>query len=198
MNKIKLMGTPVNINYSHTVNSEKFYSFFMSVARKSGFIDTLHCIVSEIFLDKIQDFCKVGIIGTIRTRTLPGENHKKLDIYVFVDEISEYEGVDKNEVVIEGFTCKKIASRTTPTGRDIADVLIANNRERSNKSDYIPSIFWGRNAHRAENFNVGTKLKCTGRLQSREYIKKYEDGTEETKTAYELSVLTFEIIEEEK
>ena len=36
--------------------------------------------------------------------------------------------------------------------------------------------------------NVGAKISCTGRLQSREYLKRYEDGTEENKTAYELSI----------
>lgn len=45
-----------------------------------------------------------------------------------------------------------------------------------NKSDYIPCIAWGRNAAYAESLDVGTKLMLEGRLQSREYKKKLDDG----------------------
>ena len=38
---------------------------------------------------------------------------------------------------------------------------------------------------------IGTEIVAVGRLQSREYIKRHDDGSEETKTAYELSVGTF-------
>ena len=36
--------------------------------------------------------------------------------------------------------------------------------------------------------NVGDKITAKGRLQSREYTKRYENGTEEQKVAYELSL----------
>ena len=62
------------------------------------------------------------------------------------------------------------------------------------KTDYVPSVFWGRSAKFISCLDVGTRIKAVGRLQSREYIKKHDDGTEETKTAYEFSVSTFEVI----
>ena len=44
---------------------------------------------------------------------------------------------------------------------------------------------------------VGTEVKLVGRVQSRTYEKKFEDGTSETRIAYEVSVGSLEIINEE-
>ena len=101
-----------------------------------------------------------------------------------------------NEVVLVGFICKKPIYRQTPFGREISDILLAVNRAY-NKSDYIPCIAWGRNARFCQNLEVGTQVKVVGRIQSRMYEKKHEDGTVENRVAYEVSVGSLEIIEEE-
>ena len=44
---------------------------------------------------------------------------------------------------------------------------------------------------------VGTEVKVTGRVQSRSYEKKYEDGTVEQKVAYEVSISNLEVIEKQ-
>ena len=44
---------------------------------------------------------------------------------------------------------------------------------------------------------IGTHIEIGGRIQSRGYIKKYEDGTEEQRTAYEASVSKINVLEEE-
>ena len=74
--------------------------------------------------------------------------------------------------------------------------MLAVNRAY-NKSDYIPCIAWGRNARFSQNLEIGTKVKVVGRVQSREYEKKHEDGTVETKIAYEVSIGSLEIVEED-
>ena len=98
-----------------------------------------------------------------------------------------------NEVVLIGYICKKPVYRQTPFGREIADILLAVNRAY-NKSDYIPSIAWGRNARFCQNLEVGTEVKIVGRIQSRQYEKKYEDGTVENKVAYEVSIGSLEVV----
>ena len=50
----------------------------------------------------------------------------------------------------------------------------------------------GRNARFCENLEIGTEVKVVGRVQSRNYEKKYEDGTVEQKVAYEVSVGSLE------
>ena len=101
-----------------------------------------------------------------------------------------------NEVVLVGYICKKPIYRQTPFGREIADILLAVNRAY-NKSDYIPTIAWGRNARFCQNLEVGTKVKLVGRVQSRMYEKKYEDGTVENRVAYEVSIGSLEVVEED-
>jgi single-stranded DNA-binding protein len=100
-----------------------------------------------------------------------------------------------NEVVLIGYICKKPVYRQTPFGREIADLLLAVNRAY-NKSDYIPSIAWGRNARFCQNMEVGTEVKIVGRVQSRNYEKKLEDGSIVKKVAYEVSVGSLEIIKQ--
>ncbi|MGN1301167.1 MAG: single-stranded DNA-binding protein, partial [Clostridia bacterium] len=78
-------------------------------------------------------------------------------------------------------------------GREISDILLAVNRAY-NKSDYIPCIAWGRNARFCENMEIGTGVKVVGRVQSRMYEKKHEDGTVEQKVAYEVSVGSLELV----
>ena len=45
---------------------------------------------------------------------------------------------------------------------------------------------------------VGTEVKITGRVQSRTYEKKHEDGTVETRVAYEVSVASMEVVNEDE
>ena len=100
-----------------------------------------------------------------------------------------------NEVVLVGYICKKPIYRQTPFGREISDILLAVNRAY-NKSDYIPCIAWGRNARFCQNLEVGSQVKVIGRVQSRTYEKKHEDGTVETRIAYEVSIGSLEVVEE--
>jgi len=88
---------------------------------------------------------------------------------------------------LEGFLCKQPTYRHTPHGREIADVMLAVNRQYG-KSDYIPCILWGRNAYFVKDLKAGSSLRVAGRIQSREYNKNGE-----RKTAYELSVNLVEL-----
>jgi len=45
---------------------------------------------------------------------------------------------------------------------------------------------------------VGTEVKIIGRVQSRNYEKKYGDGTVEQRVAYEVSVANLELIDNEE
>ena len=45
---------------------------------------------------------------------------------------------------------------------------------------------------------VGTEVKVIGRVQSRAYEKKHDDGTVEQKIAYEVSISNLEVIDDKK
>ena len=92
-----------------------------------------------------------------------------------------------NDVMLDGFLCRVPNYRTTPFGREIADLLVAVNRPYG-KSDYIPVIAWGHIARKAQTLDVGSHIIISGRLQSREYHKKLDDETVVYRVAYEVSV----------
>ena len=191
-------------SYSHEIYGEKFYVFNLEVIRLSSTVDIIPITISERLLTglDLEIGKKVVVEGQFRSYNNYENERNRLILTVFAKEISEVEGEDDkeevtNEVILVGYVCKKPIYRQTPFGREIADVLLAVNRAY-NKSDYIPSIAWGRNARFCQNMEVGTEVKITGRVQSRTYEKKYEDGTTETRVAYEVSIASMEIVNEEE
>lgn len=102
-----------------------------------------------------------------------------------------------NEIFLDGYICKEPVYRTTPFGREIADVLLAVNRAY-NKSDYIPTIAWGRNSRFCQTLSVGDNIRVWGRLQSREYQKKITETESIKKIAYEVSISKMEKVSKEE
>lgn len=185
MQKIKLIGTRTNFEFSHEYKGEKFYKCYVTTKRTSGNEDILPVIVPEVFTDVVGE--RVEIDGQIRTRNVKVDEKTHLSIYVFAKDIKDTdETEDVNIFDGEGFICKNPRYRETLLGREITDLLLAFNRDYD-KSDYIPSVAWGRNAHRTVDLEVGIPIKIKGRLQSRKYIKLVDRELVE-KTAYELSI----------
>ena len=205
--------------FSHEIYGERFYSFNLSIARLSGNADVIPVTVSERLIndEMMQIGTKLFIEGQFRSYNSYENDKNRLILTVFAKDIQKLEDNEEtefdeegnevevndfakkdtvtNEVVLIGYICKKPIYRQTPFGREIADILLAVNRAY-NKSDYIPSIAWGRNARFCQNLDVGTEVKIVGRIQSRNYEKKYEDGTIVKKVAYEVSIGSLEVIKE--
>ena len=193
--------------FSHEIYGESFYIFDLEVARLSGNSDIIPITISErLILEKeLEIGDKVAIEGQFRSYNSYENEKNRLILTVFEKDIKYLSEEDEenssekvsNEVTLIGYICKKPIYRQTPFGREISDILLAVNRAY-NKSDYIPAIAWGRNARFCQNIEVGTKVKITGRVQSRNYEKKFEDGTTQTRTAYEVSISSLEIVNEEE
>ena len=198
-NHLVLVGKIVSDkSYSHEIYGEKFYVFNLEVVRLSSTVDIIPITISERLLTGIELKIgnKVSVEGQFRSYNNYENERNRLILTVFAKEIIEVSEEEKdevtNEVTLVGYVCKKPVYRQTPFGREIADVLLAVNRAY-NKSDYIPCIAWGRNARFCQNIEVGTEVKIIGRVQSRTYEKKFEDGTAETRVAYEVSVASMEV-----
>jgi len=194
--------------FSHETYGEKFYIFDMEVARLSDTTDIIPVTASErILSDELLTIGnKLVIRGQFRSYNSYVNEKSKLVLTVFAKdiltetELSEEELEEtkrtSNEVTLVGYICKPPIYRQTPFGREIADVLLAVNRAY-NKSDYIPTIAWGRNARFCQNLPIGTEVKIVGRVQSRNYEKKYEDGTVEARVAYEVSIASLQVVNED-
>jgi len=196
--------------FSHEIYGERFFTFNLSIPRLSGNADIIPVTTSERLItdEMLTEGNKLLIKGQFRSYNSYENEKNKLVLTVFakdVEEVKEDETSEENEivkkeivtneVVLIGYVCKKPIYRQTPFGREIADLLLAVNRAY-NKSDYIPTIAWGRNARFCQNLEVGTQVKIVGRVQSRIYEKKHEDGTVEQKVAYEVSICSLELIEQ--
>ena len=196
--------------FSHEIYGERFYVFNLSIPRLSGNADIIPITVSERLIkeETLTEGRNLLVKGQFRSYNSYENEKNRLILTVFAKDIVEVEEKEENEenemvkkdiitneVVLVGYICKKPIYRQTPFGREISDILLAVNRAY-NKSDYIPCIAWGRNARFCQNLEVGTQVKVVGRVQSRTYEKKHEDGTVETRVAYEVSIGSLEVIEE--
>ena len=196
--------------FSHEIYGESFYIFNLSIDRLSGNADIIPVTVSERLIkdDMLQEGKTLLVKGQFRSYNSYESGRNRLILTVFTKDIMEIEekedqeeneivkkDIITNEVVLIGYICKKPIYRQTPFGREISDILLAVNRAY-NKSDYIPCIAWGRTARFCQDLEVGVQVKIVGRVQSRIYEKKFEDGTAEQRVAYEVSVGSLEVIEE--
>ena len=191
--------------FSHEVYGESFYIFNLEIPRLSGTADLIPVTISERLISNFDLTIgkEVAIEGQFRSYNTYENQRSRLVLTVFAKDIKEYQEDDEegrervsNEVVLTGYVCKKPIYRKTPFGREISDVLLAVNRAY-NKSDYISCIAWGRNARFCENMEIGTEVRITGRVQSRMYEKKHEDGTIEPRVAYEVSVGSLELVDKD-
>ena len=190
-NKVYITGEVVSqIVFSHEIYGERFYEFNLKVDRLSSSYDIIPVTITERLLteNSINLGSKFSAIGQFRSYNKLDEGKSKLMLTVYIKEILPYNELENpNYIEITGFVCKEPIFRVTPFKREITDVLLAVNRSY-NKSDYLPCIAWGKNARLIKNFVVGDKVQVIGRIQSREYQKKLDDGTVVTKTAYEVSL----------
>ena len=177
--------------------------------RLSGNFDNIPITISERLITEqgLPLESKISVTGQFRSYNSYEGEKNRLVLTVFAKSIEYLENQEEeipvgkdyitNEVILDGYICRKPIYRKTPFGREISDLLLAVNRAY-NKSDYIPCIAWGRNARFCQNLEVGTQVKVVGRVQSRTYEKKHEDGTIENRVAYEVSVSKLEFIEEQE
>lgn len=197
-NQVVIMGEIISeFSFSHEIYGEGFYLVDVLVPRLSDATDVIPLMVSERLIDVKTDQrgAKISAIGQFRSYNRHEELKNKLILSVFVREIEFIDEIGEssktNQIFLDGYICKEPVYRKTPLGREIADVLLAVNRPYG-KSDYIPCICWGRNAHYSAEFEVGTRCCVYGRIQSREYMKKISETEVERRVAYEVSVSKLE------
>ncbi|MDR5659381.1 single-stranded DNA-binding protein [Serpentinicella sp. ANB-PHB4] len=202
-NVVSVVGKVVGEKtFSHEIYGEGFYTYHIEVPRLSDITDTLPLTISDrllVDMDLIPgDLVKIE--GQLRSYNKFMDGNNRLILTVFVREIEKIDDMgsykNPNQIELEGFICKEPVYRETPFGREITDLLVAVNRPY-NKSDYIPCIAWGRNARFSSKLNVGDQVKTWGRIQSRQYQKKLNDGRVIDKVAYEVSISKMEKVEKE-
>lgn len=191
-----------DFEFNHEVFGEGFYFVKLKVSRLSHSSDIIPLLVSERLIDVKQSHIGqfLEARGQFRSHNKQESDKNRVVLFLFAKEIEMIDSAENrnpNEIFLDGYICKEPVYRTTPLGREIADVLLAVNRAYG-KPDYIPCICWGRNARYAGNLTVGSRIQLRGRIQSREYQKRIGEGKVVDKIAYEVSASQMEYIEEEE
>ncbi len=181
----------------------RFYKADVKVKRNSDAVDTLPLVIPEKLFDATEDFTGefVLINGQYRSYNRQEGEKRRLELFIFGKEIEllalEPDSVEANTIFLDGYICKKPVYRETPFGRRITDLLLAVNRPYG-ESDYIPCICWGKGAELAAGLEVGAHVQIVGRIQSREYMKKLTETEAEKRIAYEVSVKSILLVNEEE
>lgn len=197
-NSITIRGSLLALpQFSHENHGRRFYRFVLEVPRLSGAVDLLPVIAEQQLVDTIDPTAgdMLTVCGQIRSHNQRSEGTRHLLIFVFAASITVENGEPINEVVIEGPLCREPNFRRTPLGREICDVMLAVPRA-FRRADYLPCILWGRTAQEIAACHTRDCIRICGRLQSRIYTKLTEEGAEE-RTAYEISALTADILQEQ-
>ena len=196
-NEVKLIGKlGAPFIHSHCCSGIDFYASEIGVKRYSGIFDVIPIVVSQELLQTMggNDFHTgdaILIQGSYRSVNYweNGKSHLKLYVHVnYIEHVVDREPI--NMVYLDGWVVKPPIFRTTPLGCKITDIIIAVHRNNGS-SDYIPCIAWYVNAERLAGMKVGDEISFSGRIQSRKYVKKLENGNEVDKEAYEVSIKNF-------
>jgi single-stranded DNA-binding protein len=199
-NNIYLEGKVISgLQFSHEMYGEGFYTFTLEVSRLSDASDTLNITISERLMNgevNVGDY--IVVEGQLRSYNKYVDGANRLILTVFARDVYPCEERSKNpnQIFLDGYICKVPVYRKTPFGREISDMLLAVNRPY-NKSDYIPTIAWGRNSRYCKNLQVGDNIRIWGRLQSREYQKKISEEDVVKKVAYEVSISKMEKVDKD-
>ena len=197
-NQVRLRGCLLALpQFSHENHGRKFFRFTLEVARLSGAVDLLPVVAEERILNEMDlcGGCMLTVTGQMRTHNIRENGVRHLLVFVFANQIICEDGESINEVIVEGPLCKEPTYRRTPLGREICDVMLAVPRS-FRRADYLPCILWGRTAYEIARCHTRDRIRIEGRLQSRIYTKITDDGPQE-RTAYEISALNAEILEEQ-
>ena len=198
INSITIRGQLLSLpEFSHENHGRRFFRFTLEVPRLSGAVDLLPVVAAETLIQQI-DPCggeMLTVTGQVRSHNQRSDGIRHLMIFVFASSIIAEDGEPINEVMVEGPLCKEPTFRRTPLGREICDAMLAVPRA-FRRADYLPCILWGRTAQEVAACHTRDCIRVTGRLQSRIYTKLTEDGPQE-RTAYEISALSAEILDEQ-
>lgn len=197
-NSITLRGSLLALpQFSHENHGRKFYRFTLEVPRLSGAVDLLPVIAEAKLVEQLDPTAGslLTVCGQIRSHNQRTDGARHLLIFVFATDIGVEDGEPINDVIVEGPLCREPNFRRTPLGREICDVMLAVPRA-FHRADYLPCILWGRTAQEVSQCHTRDCIRIYGRLQSRIYTKLTQSGAEE-RTAYEISALTADILQEQ-
>lgn len=202
MNIIRLKGVLRDIETSHTINNIEFNKAHLIVSRDTGNEDVLNVRFKK-FSNPYAEDQEVSFSGNIRSyssRLDSGKNKVELYVFTYFDlpDLDDQDHEYINYLELDGRICKIDELRTTRGGKKNIHFILANNLIVSDGAkklnSYIPCIAWGEVAEKISELHVNSKVTLTGKLHSREYKKRFDDGSFEFRVAHEVEVDSLELL----
>lgn len=195
MNEVILKGLLKNISSSHVLNDVEYCKADLIVPGLKGKDNIIDVRFKKCLLPIENDV--ISLTGTVRSYSKKiSENKNQVQIYVFTYFDLPNDQNITNDVLLSGRICKIDPAKTIKSGKNCVHAILANNlilQDQSLKiNNYIPIVFWGNLATKAQNLKVSDQILVHGQMHSRTYTKTYEDGYIEIKTAHEVVVLNYE------
>lgn len=158
----------------------------LEIPRYSNTIDLIPFMINNHI--HVEEGSWIAINGGIRTSNYKNPDEEKYHKFTYVAGYLVTPSKElRNSVELSGFLVSKNPVRTTPKGKRIAEGVIALNSQ-SKQSSYPSIITWYEDAEVLANMPIGQEVYLKGRFQSRRYNKVLPDGSNEMRTALEISV----------
>lgn len=212
LNEIVLRGTILtDLEEVSGKLSDKFLQFKLQSRRLSKTTDNIvvYIPISAGGLNLLNVGTRIDLVGVIRTRTHPNTDNfsqakqttskRKLEVFVECKKFTlvNDQQDDYNNVKLLGKLYKNPIHRQTCKGRFITELALEVKIDKF-KHASVPCVCWGHNSKLTANLPIDTVLEVEGRLQSREYLKRFQDGSEEIRIAYEVSISKINSITEDE
>ena len=163
-NKAHLVGKIMSTNIIWKTQEHISYEGYIQIVRDSGVIDILPILYND--RQDIEPNSFVEINGQFRSRDVVDQSTDKLrvELYIYAKDINIIDDTDRqmyiNDISLTGYICKKPTLRTTPSGKQLSDLLIACNFDKC-RTAYIPAITWGKYARKSGKLKIGSLWQIT-------------------------------------
>ncbi len=191
-NKMGILGMiDEPFELSHKVRRTKIFEAVIKVPRRSTVLDFIPVQIPEKLLSSdFQIDQSVKVLGEFRSCNEEGH----LKNYLWGKSIITCNQLDENNnmIYLEACVYKPPIYRKTPLGREITDLLVIVNGDYGQST--IPCIAWEEKARQARDLlEVGSHIQIWGRMQSREFFKRFSEDSEEgeIRRICELSIADF-------
>lgn len=212
-NSVTLTGTLASpLRKAFNPYGAQCYEGLFDVARLSGNIDRIRVMFPRSLAPHDHTLLKgnrYGIRGAVcaryrREETPGGESVTRTHFYVNAEDVRPAPEAeeDGNEICLTGTLKYDPLLRVTPLyrelhpdrGENLAELMLRVRNEYG--SILIPCIsFYETARYAALELGQDDPVRVTGRFQSRDFLKRYANGKEETRTVNEVAVRTFERLE---
>ena len=166
--------------------------FLLAIKRLSGTVDILPVKIDSDKLKDIEPGGFVMIFGKINSQNITINGKQRVSVFCYAEKIKRLKIKSYfNEFVSNGTLCKIKPLYHAGHNRILTECILSIKRKDS-KSDYIPLVFWEKDAITVSELPIGTNVQISGRFQSRKYKTKNGDA----EIVFEVSVNSLEIKKE--